>query len=128
MGDDELFIVIPVEPMPAPRPRMSKWGAYFPATYTAHKKAIADSLPARAIALLGELCVSVELICKRIGKSKFTTPAGDVDNLCKPTLDVLTQQGYYGDDRQITNLRVVKRFPAEGEEPHIRVHIKQFAS
>jgi len=128
LGDDELSLVIPVVPMPAPRPRMSKWGAYFPATYTAHKKEIAVSLPKRAVPLMGELHVVVELVCKRIGKSKFTTPAGDLDNLVKPTLDVLTQEGYYGDDRQITDLRISKRFPVDGEDPHINVHIKQFVS
>lgn len=128
LGDDEISLVIPVVPMPAPRPRMSKWGAYFPATYTTHKKEIAAAIPTRAVKLMGELHVEMELVCKPIGKSKFTTPSGDVDNLAKPTLDVLTQEGYYGDDRQITDLRVRKRFPEKGEQPHIRIHIKQYTS
>jgi Holliday junction resolvase RusA-like endonuclease len=113
--------------MPAPRPRMSKWGsAYFPATYTAHKREIADALPKVAPpAFTGELSVAVEFVCKPIAKSKFTTPTGDLDNLAKPLLDVLTQQGWYEDDRQITDLFVTKRFPADDEAPHIRFQITE---
>jgi len=106
---------------------MSKWGsAYFPATYTAHKKEIADALPkVQPPALTGELQVILEFVCKPIAKSKFTTPAGDVDNLAKPILDVLTQQGWYEDDRQITDLFITKRFPDDGEAPHIRFKLSE---
>lgn len=113
--------------MPAPRPRMSKFGsAYFPATYTAHKKEIAAALPPVAPPpLTGELQVVLEFVCKPIAKSKFTTPSGDCDNLAKPILDVLTQQGWYGDDRQIVDLSITKRFPIKGEAPHIRFKLTE---
>lgn len=113
--------------MPAPRPRMSKFGsAYFPATYTAHKKEIAAALPkVDPPALTGELQVVLEFVCKPIAKSKFTTPSGDCDNLAKPILDVLTQQGWYADDRQIVDLFITKRFPEKGETPHIRFKLTE---
>lgn len=113
--------------MPAPRPRATKFGSiYYPASYSAHMKEIAAKLPQLdAPPLTGELTVSVELVCKPIAKSKFTTPAGDVDNLAKPILDVLTKQGWYADDRQIVSLHIRKRFPAEGEEPHISFQITE---
>ena len=70
----ELTLTIPVKPLPAPRPRMTKWGtAYFPASYVAYKKAIEASLPPAADTLMGDLCVEVHLVCPRIAKSKFTT-------------------------------------------------------
>ena len=114
---------IPVEPVPAPRPRVSKFGTYFPANYTAHKKALEAALPPKAQTLLGELRVEVELVCPPITKSKFTTPKGDLDNLAKPILDVLTKLGWYGDDRQIVELHITKRFPKPGEQPHINVSL-----
>jgi Holliday junction resolvase RusA-like endonuclease len=115
----EITLVIPVTPMPAPRPRMSKWGsAYFPPAYDAYKKDLKAALPAPESQMMGELKVEAHFVCKPIAKSIFTTPAGDVDNIVKGVLDVLTQVGYYGDDRQIIDLYVTKRFPAEGEEPH----------
>ena len=106
---------------------MSKWGAaYFPASYTAHKNAIAAALvKVKPPPLTGELGVVLEFVCKPMKASKFTTPMGDVDNLAKPILDVLTQQGWYADDRQITELLVTKRFPATGETPHIRFRITE---
>lgn len=106
---------------------MSKFGtAYFPASYTAHKKAIAAALPAvEPPALAGELQVVLEFVCKPIAVSKFTTPAGDLDNLAKPILDVLTQQGWYEDDRQIVDLFITKRFPDPGEQPHIRFQLHE---
>jgi Holliday junction resolvase RusA-like endonuclease len=106
---------------------MSKWGsAYFPASYDAHKKDIAAALPkVDPPALTGELQVVLEFVCKPIAKSKFTTPMGDVDNLAKPILDVLTQQGWYEDDRQIVDLYITKRFAAPGETPHIKFKLHE---
>jgi Holliday junction resolvase RusA-like endonuclease len=119
--------VLDVVPQPAPRPRFSKWGgAYFPASYTAHKAEIAKALPKYpGPPLESELSVAVEFVCKPIAKSKFTTPSGDLDNLAKPLLDVLTQSGWYGDDRQIVYLATTKRFPDADEAPHIRFQITE---
>lgn len=107
--------------MPAPRPRVFQNRAYMPASYTAHCKEIAKALPQTDEAPLdGELDLTIEFVCKPIAKSKFTTPAGDCDNFAKGLMDVLTKEGWYGDDRQITDLHISKRFPRDGEQPHIR--------
>lgn len=117
---------IPVEPTPAPRPRVSARGiAYYPASYKAFMKAIKDATPPSAVTFTGELMVEVECVCKPIAKSKFTTPMGDCDNLAKGPMDALKDLGYYQDDRQIVDLHVTKRFPREGEVPHIIVNIQE---
>lgn len=124
LPNGELELVIPITPLPAPRPRLTKWGtAYYPATYVAFMKELAALLPPKAEPLTGDLMVEVECVCKPIAKSKFTTPAGDCDNLAKGPMDALTKAGYYGDDRQIVDLHVTKRFPRAGEQPHIRVSL-----
>ena len=119
--------VILVEPMPAPRVKLTKYGtAYYPASYTAHMKEIARQLPkVLPPPLTGELQVTLEFVCPRPGISKFTTPKGDVDNLAKPILDVLTASGWYEDDRQITDLYVTKRFADTDEQPHIRFKLHE---
>jgi Holliday junction resolvase RusA-like endonuclease len=118
--------VVDVVPQPAPRPRFSKWGAYDPASYKAHKLELKKLLEPIAIdTLTGELHLTLEFVCKPIAKSKFTTPSGDLDNLAKPIMDVMTQVGMYGDDRQIVGLFTTKRFPAPGEAPHIRVQLTE---
>lgn len=113
-------------PQPAPRPRVSKFGAYMPASYKAYQKQIVAGLPKlTAPPLAGELFVEIECVCKPIGKSKFTTPMGDVDNLAKGVLDTLTDEGWWQDDRQIVRMHISKRFPLQGEEPHINFQITE---
>lgn len=121
-------VVVTVEPKPAPRPQAAviKGHAviYNPKAYKDHCEEIAKSLPpSDEPPLMGELVMAIEFVCKPIAKSKFTTPAGDLDNLAKPLMDVLTKQGWYGDDRQIVTLSLTKRFPDADEVPHIRFQL-----
>jgi Holliday junction resolvase RusA-like endonuclease len=95
-----------------------------PASYKAYQKEIAAALPACAEPYQGELEIKLDFVCKPIAKSKFTTPMGDVDNFAKGVMDTLTDEGWWGDDRQIVSLLVTKRFPQAGEEPHINVSIR----
>ena len=120
-------LAVPVQPKPTPRPRVSKFGAYYPADYKAYVKRLLAAIPPAAFPLMGELLIEIECVCPTIQKSKFTTPAGDVDNLAKGLLDVLTQQGYYGDDRQIVDCHITKRFPEAGEAPCFNVNIQDIS-
>lgn len=118
--------MLPVEPVPASRPRVSARGiAYYAGPYKAFQKTLHQLLPPAAEPLKGELLVEVHCVCKSIAKSKFTTPMGDVDNFAKSYLDALTSRGYYLDDRQIVDLHVTKRFPRRGEAPHAVVRIQE---
>ncbi|WP_259648792.1 RusA family crossover junction endodeoxyribonuclease [Burkholderia pseudomallei] len=113
-------------PLPAPRPRMTKWGsAYMPASYKKYQAEIVQKLGPKpdGAPLDGELSVVIEFVCKPIAKSKFTTPMGDLDNLAKGVMDTLTDEGWWLDDRQIVSLHLTKRFPEPGEAPHINVAI-----
>ncbi|WP_196484037.1 RusA family crossover junction endodeoxyribonuclease [Burkholderia multivorans] len=117
---------VDVVPVPAPRPRVTKFGStYMPATYKVYQKAIAAALPKLDSQYTGELEVILEFVCKPIAKSKYTTPMGDVDNLAKGVMDTLTDEGWWEDDRQIMQLAVSKRFPEPGEDPHIRIFIRE---
>jgi Holliday junction resolvase RusA-like endonuclease len=124
--DGEVRVRLDVEPVPASRPRVSPRGiAYYAGPYKAFQKLLKTILPPAAETLMGELLVEVHCVCKPLKASKFTTPMGDCDNLAKGPLDALKDQGFFGDDRQIVDLHVTKRFPRAGEEPHIEIHIKE---
>lgn len=112
-----------VVPQPAPRPRVSKWGTYMPTSYKVYQKEITALLPVIEAQFEGELAMKLEFVCKPIGKSKYTTPMGDVDNFAKGVMDTMTDCGWWDDDRQVMDLHVSKRFPLPGEQPHINVSL-----
>lgn len=107
------------KPVPAGRPRVTRWGTYYPKTYTNWIKDSApfvsrlDAAPTdRPIALI------IEAILPKPKSSKFDTPMGDVDNYAKGPMDLLTKaQKAWVDDRQVVFLAIAKRFAEEGEEP-----------
>jgi len=45
----------------------------------------------------------------------------DIDNLCKPLLDSLTEYGMISDDSEITDLRITKYDPVKGGKVEILV-------
>ena len=82
-------IVVPVEPVPASRPRVSKWGTYYGKRYTKFRKDAKIALEAMDLdePLSGQLSVHLEFYCKRPKTTKRDTPRGDVDNYMKGILD-----------------------------------------
>lgn len=107
------------KPVPAGRPRVSKWGTYYPKSYTTWIKASTPYVEAlvpvptdRPIALM------IEVLCPRPKKTDHAAPMGDVDNFAKGPMDLITKLGKaWVDDRQIVFLATAKRWVEEGEEP-----------
>lgn len=119
-------IHLPLEPVPASRPRVTRWGTFYLKTYS--------DWTAKAKKLLGAgnltfhektpLFVVVESVSTKARTSKLTYPRYDVDNSAKAVLDVVTKvTGWWHDDDQIVLLTSSKRFAAKGEAAHSNVHI-----
>lgn len=92
-----------MEPVPASRPRVSKWGTYYGKRYTAFRKEAKAAFDAGDFGepLSGPLSVHLEFYCKRPKTTKRTTPRGDIDNFMKGILD--SANGVlWEDDDQIT--------------------------
>lgn len=124
---EALHLVIGLDPVPAARPRVSKWGTYYPATYKNWKKDALGFLPQDLAPLKGPLAVILEVICKRPKKPTSTVPSGDVDNYAKAALDAVNDAKLWGDDKQVVALTVSKRYAEPGEQPRtlITIHKKE---
>jgi Holliday junction resolvase RusA-like endonuclease len=118
-------LTIPVTPVPASRPRVSKWGVYYGKTYKNWMAEAAKTIPDADKPMHGPLRVDMEVVCKRPQKVTRYAPRGDVDNYAKAALDALTKKGYWPDDDDVTELFVEKRYALPGEEPatHIKIRI-----
>lgn len=111
-------LFIPVDPVPASRPKVSKFGTYYSKTYTAWRKAAATFVKSALENHEPEtetLIVTVDVIRKKPRTSKRDYPIGDVDNYVKAVLDVLNEAAWVDDD-QILHITATKRFAEPGEQ------------
>lgn len=114
--------VLGLSPVPASRPRVTRWGTYYTKTYKAWIAAAEKAIPQSRDPLTGPLTISVEFVVQRPKTSKRAYPKGDIDNYEKAVYDMLTKRGYWHDDDQlVTTSTVTKRFTEPGEEPGFTV-------
>jgi len=115
-------VVIPLNPVPASRPRIRTFktrsgktiaSTYYAGKYKTWMREAEEAVPAAGEPLDGDLAVHVVIAVERPRTSKRTNPRGDVDNYVKGALDVLTRKGYWHDDDQIVWLKAVKQFADE---------------
>lgn len=118
-------VVLRCNPVPASRPRVTRWGTYYGKTYKAWRELADRELPAAPRCASGHLHVELEFAVRRPKTTKRTNPRGDVDNYAKAMLDAMTKKNYWGDDDQIVSLLCTKRFTSEGEEPFIAATIHE---
>lgn len=119
-------------PVPASRPRIGRYGAYYTKNYTDFReeayrflKTIKNKYPPCASSTFK---VELEFICKKPKCPSNKYPKGDIDNYAKGPLDSLTYTGmFWEDDIQITHLIASKRYQEEGEDYGINIKITRYA-
>jgi len=119
-------LTFPFDPVPASRPRVTKWGTYYGKTYKAWKaNAERFLMPGTLhLASTARLLVVTQAIVRKPKTSKLVVPRGDTDNYAKGPLDVITKAGgYWVDDQQVLCLISSKRFASKDEQPRTEVHI-----
>lgn len=121
---------LPINPVPCPRPRMTRTGRmYYPRTYNKFKKEASTVLPGCLFdaglhrKLEGPLLVKVDLRVRRPKQTKLSYPSPDIDNYAKSVLDALN--GYaWTDDTQVVELEATKSWSSPGEPGEIKVFIE----
>jgi Holliday junction resolvase RusA-like endonuclease len=119
-------ILIPLEPLPASRPRVTKWGTYIAKPYKQWIDAALKVIPEGNLWLDKslKLLVVTEAVCTKARTSKLFFPRMDVDNTAKAALDIITKVGgYWADDNQIVHLVTTKRFVRPDEPAHTSLSI-----
>jgi Holliday junction resolvase RusA-like endonuclease len=121
-------VVFVFDPVPASRPRVTRWGTYHTKPYKnwldQAAKHLTDGFYQNQYVGEQSLLVHVETISTKARTSKLTRPKGDVDNYAKGPLDAITKAGlHWYDDVQVEVLISSKRFAAPGEQARTEVHI-----
>ena len=119
-------IVLPLVPVPASRPRVTRRGhVYYGKKYTAFRAEAAVVLDAwnlpSTLPFGGPLHIDATFYCPRPKKTNRTHPRGDVDNYLK-TLDVLNNVLWFDDD-QIFSLSARKEY---SDDPRIKLEVTEY--
>lgn len=124
---------LPCEPMPTPRPRATTRGGKFasvyqPREYMVWKAELAENVRGvndfPSVPLTSPLTVSVVARVEKPRTSKLPHPSPDVDNYVKGVLDAITDSGrFWADDKQVRDLRIVKRWADPDTAPGFEVTI-----
>jgi len=120
---------IELNPVPASRPRVTKWGTYYGKRYSTWKKAAPFSLPNNPDPFFGtaHVAVCLEFVVAKPKTTKRTTPLGDIDNYTKAALDAVTACGaVWKDDDQVTVHVAQKRYARPDEEPRTDILIVEY--
>lgn len=120
------------EPVPASRPRVTKFGAYNSAKYTAYKSSLIQAIKKDFgfytwdIPKPGDKDRSKFLKNNRYSLTLevFTlTDKGDFDNYAKSVSDALEQAGIIGNDKQIDEAHIFKT--VDKDNPRISITLNQ---
>jgi len=113
-----MIFFIETKPLPAPRPRFSKYGTYNKKEYTQYKQKIAWMYKTKGGSLYdGIVNIKIDfffMVPKSWSKKKKEymreyLPKADVDNLAKAVLDALNGVAYK-DDKQVQSLFARKQY------------------
>lgn len=125
LGKDYQEIFLPVEPTPASRPRVSKWGVFYGKNYERFRREVREVIHDMDISgkIDGPLVVLMEFVVTPPKTTKRDYPRGDVDNYAKGPLDSITSHAeLWTDDDQIVSMSVHKRFAEAGETSGIHIY------
>lgn len=118
-------------PVPAARVRVTRFGSYFPKTYTDFKNAFnfeLQKIKAKYPPTDGLFIVELEFICRRPKNPSNKYPRGDCDNFAKAPLDSFTNAGmFWNDDVQIISLHATKRYQKTNEDFGIRIILTELS-
>jgi len=116
-----------MDAVPAARPRVSRWGTYYPKRYSDFKKALKEDLKERWGQPIIDRPVVVQIHCwvQPPGKTKLAFPKPDVDNYAKAVLDAMIGT-VLEDDWLVKRLIVEKSWGSRSDPGRILVVIEDY--
>ena len=126
-GSLVLPFLIAINPVPASRPRVTRWGTHYSKNYTQWMKQAGEYIPSKGNKpFTGPVMVLLEHVVEKPKTTKKMWPRGDVDNYSKGALDAITKaESVWHDDDQVVALFVTKRFTEPGEDPGTHVTVME---
>ena len=120
-----LYLHLPCNPVPASRPRVTRWGAYYGKRHNACRSATSallaemrDNGTLPLVPLSGRLVVWVVFQVEKPRTSKLVTPRGDIDNYAKLLFDCCSKI-VWEDDVQIDIMSARKGFSDSNGQTHL---------
>lgn len=124
-------LFVPVKPVPASRPRVTRFGTFFSKNYTDFRNEFYRFLsPIKKKYPTTDSTYSVDIlfVCKKPKNPSNDYPIGDVDNYLKGPLDALTKcEMFWKDDIQVITLSGTKRYQHKNEDAGMHITIKELS-
>ena len=115
-------VFLPLNPVPASRPKIGRYGAYYGKRYSSWKHSAESMFSLLAVGVKptdDDFHVAVHSVVLKPRTGTLPHPLGDVDNFVKAPLDALTKaQLLWHDDKQVVTLLATKRYSLPDETPH----------
>lgn len=122
-----LKITLSGNPVPAARPKVSRFGTYYPKTYRQFRTAMDLLLRImfkKREPMAGPIEVNLAVYVKKPKTTKLVYPMGDIDNYAKAYFDALNGYAWH-DDRQIIKMTATKEFAPDDTDGWADITIKQ---
>lgn len=126
-----LYLQLKQNPVPASRPRVTKWGVYYGKKYTEYRKniyvtiaqAIKEAKAEGILPLTGSLIIAQIFEVQRPKTSKLDYPNPDLDNYNKALWDALGSHGdgVFEDDKRIIASIETKRWTTTTPTTHVLI-------
>lgn len=124
-----LYLQLHQNPVPASRPRVTKWGVYYGKKYTEYRKgnALTVENAIREVQAEGILPLDSTLLIVQLFEvseprtTKLEYPHPDLDNLNKALWDALQKHGVIADDKKVLASMEMKRWTTTTPQTHVLI-------